>query len=308
MTWLYPVAVVMLLASVWYLLRPLGRAGGGQHASEQWHQLQLVRDRVLGQIRELEQQGADGVIDESVVADERERLEAELAPVLRELEELSVPGESTDRARMPISLQRQRMWLLVMMVFVLPFTIGLYVINGWGTLQGLYGQGQGEMRASTQARGGQGGQGMPPMVMQMVERLEGRLKESPQDPEGWARLGRAYAVLGRIEEARTAYGRAYQQAPNDVAIVSAYAGFLYQMNPQDINGEVRPVYEKLRSLQPEHPGVLWFFGVVAYEAGDFEKAIKGWQRLMQYLPEGSPARTSVQKAIAQAQEEIRARK
>lgn len=306
MTWLYPVAIVMLLASVWYLVRPLGRATGGQHASEQWHQLQLVRDRVLGQIRELEQQGADGVIDETVVADERARLEAELAPVLRELEQLSVPA-AADRAQAPISLQRQRMWLLVMAVFVLPLTIGLYVINGWGALQGLYGAGQGEMRASEGAQP-QGGQGMPPMVMQMVERLEGRLKESPQDPEGWARLGRAYVVLGRIEDARSAYGRAYQQAPDDAAIVSAYAGFLYQMNPHDITGEVRPVYEKLRSLQPEHPGVLWFFGVVAYEAGDFEKAIKGWQRLMQYLPEGSPARTSVQKAIAQAQEEIKARK
>jgi cytochrome c-type biogenesis protein CcmH len=305
MNWLYPVAVVMLLASVWYLVRPLGRATGGQHASEQWHQLQLVRDRVLGQIRELEQQGADGVIDESVVSDERTRLEAELAPVLRELEDLSVSGESTSRARMPISLQRQRMWLLVMVVFVVPLTIALYISNGWGTLQGLYGHGQGEMRATTQA---QGGQGMPPMVMQMVERLEGRLKESPQDPEGWARLGRAYAVLGRIEEARTAYGRAYQQAPNDANIVGAYAGFLYQLNPSDVNGDVRPVYEKLRSLEPNHPGVLWFFGVVDYEAGEYEKAIKGWQHLLQYLPEGSPARTSVQKAIAQAREEINARK
>jgi len=307
MNWLYPVAIVMLLASVWYLVRPLGRATGGQHASEQWHQLQLVRDRLLGQIRELEQQGADGVIEPALVEDERARLEAELAPVLRELESLSIPTESTDPALRPIGIQRQRMWLLVMAVFVLPLTVGLYVINGWGTLQGLYGQGQGEMQASTSAPA-QGGQGMPPMVMQMVERLEARLKDSPQDPEGWARLGRAYAVLGRVEDAKGAYGRAYQQAPEDAAIVSAYAGFLYQMNPHDITGEIRPVYEKLRTLQPEHPGVLWFFGVVAYEAGDFEKAIKGWQRLMQYLPEGSPARTSVQKAIAQAQEEIRARK
>ena len=188
MNWLYPVAIVMLLASVWYLVRPLGRATGGQHASEQWHQLQLVRDRLLGQIRELEQQGADGVIEPALVEDERARLEAELAPVLRELESLSIPTESTDPALRPIGIQRQRMWLLVMAVFVLPLTVGLYVINGWGTLQGLYGQRQGEMQASTSAPA-QGGQGMPPMVMQMVERLEARLKDSPQDPEGWARLG-----------------------------------------------------------------------------------------------------------------------
>ena len=74
MNWLYPVAIVMLLASVWYLVRPLGRATGGQHASEQWHQLQLVRDRLLGQIRELEQQGADGVIEPALVEEIFEQL------------------------------------------------------------------------------------------------------------------------------------------------------------------------------------------------------------------------------------------
>jgi cytochrome c-type biogenesis protein CcmH len=294
MSWLYVIAIAMLLASVWYLVRPLARSDTGGRAAEQWHQLQLVRDRLLGQIRELEQQAVDGVIDQGVVDDERTRLEAELAPVLRELEATS--PDSSDHG--PLSLQRQRLWLLVMGLLVIPVTIGLYVINGWGALQGLYGPTQ------QAASGGAPSQrAMPPMVMQMVERLEARLKTSPQDPEGWARLGRAYAVLGRVEEAKAAYSRAYEQAPEDPGVVSAYAGFLYQMNPHSTTGEVRTVYQKLRRMQPDHPGVLWFFGVVAYEAGDFDTAIRGWQRLMQFLPEGSPARTSVEKAIAQAQAE-----
>ena len=85
MIWLYIIGAVTLLVSVWYLLKPLASAGGGQHVSEQWHQLNLVRDRLLSQIRELEQQAADGVLDQAVVSDERLRLEAELAPVLRDL-------------------------------------------------------------------------------------------------------------------------------------------------------------------------------------------------------------------------------
>jgi cytochrome c-type biogenesis protein CcmH len=34
------------------------------------------------------------------------------------------------------------------------------------------------------------------MILGMVERLAGRLKASPDDPDGWVRLVRAYAVLG----------------------------------------------------------------------------------------------------------------
>ena len=194
------------------------------------------------------------------------------------------------------------MWLLVMVIFILPVTAGLYVINSWSTYQGLYGA------ANQQPAAAPSSGAMPPMVMQMVERLENRLKTSPQDPEGWARLGRAYSVLGRVEDAKVAYGRAYQQAPNNLAIVGAYAGFLYQMNPHNTSGEIRAVYSKLRRLEPNHPGVLWFFGVVAYEQGDFNAALKSWNNLMKFLPEGSAAKDSVEKAIAQAQAELQAKK
>ena len=301
MIWLYSLGVAMLLASVWYLMRPLARTGGGQHVSEQQHQLNLVRDRLLGQIRELEQQAADGVLDQGVVSDERLRLEAELAPVLRDLESLEDSADA-GATLAPLPVQKRRMWLLAMLIFILPATVGTYVINGWTTLQGLYGESR--QQATTAPSGG----AMPPMVMQMVERLEGRLKDSPQDPDGWARLGRAYTVLGRLEEAKAAYGRAYQQAPDNIAIVGAYAGFLYQMNPHETRGEIRSVYAKLRQLEPNHPGVLWFFGVVAYERGDFKRAIDSWEHLRKFLPEGSPAKDSVEKAIAQAQAELSKRK
>ncbi len=46
------------------------------------------------------------------------------------------------------------------------------------------------------------------MVEGMVERLAGRLEEEPEDLEGWLRLARAYAVLGRRDEAVSALEQA----------------------------------------------------------------------------------------------------
>ena len=46
------------------------------------------------------------------------------------------------------------------------------------------------------------------MIRGMVERLAARLAEKPDDPEGWARLARAYDVLGETEKAQAARQRA----------------------------------------------------------------------------------------------------
>ncbi len=46
------------------------------------------------------------------------------------------------------------------------------------------------------------------MIRSMVQRLAGRLKENPDDEDGWRRLARAYEVLGETEKAKDAIARA----------------------------------------------------------------------------------------------------
>jgi cytochrome c-type biogenesis protein CcmH len=46
------------------------------------------------------------------------------------------------------------------------------------------------------------------LVRSMVERLAARLKDNPNDMEGWTRLGQSYRVLGEEEKARDAFARA----------------------------------------------------------------------------------------------------
>ena len=45
-------------------------------------------------------------------------------------------------------------------------------------------------------------------IRSMVDRLAARLRDNPDDAEGWARLGRAYQVLGDAAEAQAAFGKA----------------------------------------------------------------------------------------------------
>lgn len=51
------------------------------------------------------------------------------------------------------------------------------------------------------------------MIRSMVEGLAARMEENPDDVDGWARLGRAYGVLGEREKAIAAYRRALALLP-----------------------------------------------------------------------------------------------
>lgn len=55
----------------------------------------------------------------------------------------------------------------------------------------------------------------------MVARLAARLQEHPDDPDGWARLGRSYMVLGHPDKAADAYQHAVKLKPDDPALKAA---------------------------------------------------------------------------------------
>ena len=58
------------------------------------------------------------------------------------------------------------------------------------------------------------------MIEGMVANLAERLKDDPQDREGWRRLVRSYAVLGRPKEAAEAVGEARAHFPEDTAFIA----------------------------------------------------------------------------------------
>src|SRR3970040_830164 len=131
---------------------------------------------------------------------------------------------------------------------------------------------------------------VPPMVFEMVAKLEKRLAEQPNDPEGWARLGRSDVVRARKDKALTAYAKAYELAPENVAVLSDYAWLVFNENPGTTSGLVQTLYSRLYKLDPAHPDALWFLGFSAYQQGDYRQAIILWERLLKLLPVEDPGR------------------
>lgn len=282
MIWLFGLALFMLAASAWYLARPPARAAAPA-GRERYYQLLALRERLLAQLNELDQDTGDRSLDADVAADERRRLEAELAHVLHDLD---AAGDAAPK-RQEGPARRTWLWTLAGLTVVLALLAGgLYTFNSQAPLTYLAPPDE----ETLMAREGR----------EMVRGLEKRLSREPNDPAGWALLGRSYAVLGRLEEARSAYARAYQLAPDDREVLADYAWFLYNLDPANTEGLVSELYGHLYRLEPRNPHALWFLGLAAYQKGDYQKAVGYWERMLKLVPPQGNTAKELRAAIAKA--------
>ena len=288
---LFAAAAVLTVTAAWYLARPLA-ASARLHGDEQRHQLELARARLLGQLNELDAARTDLGIDSAVAQDEAQRLDAELAQVLNDIEALPPPVVASGPRLDPIG-ERRRWWAaLAVLALALPLIAA-----------GLYGMQQAPLLSALLrlADGGPARASLPPEALKMVERLEKRLREQPNDPAGWAQLGRSYTVMERRSDAQAAYAKAHELAPANPEILSDYAWLLFGDNPDYTEGPVKTLYERLLALDPNHPDALWFMGLSAYNKSDTKQAVHYWERLAKVLPPDNPALAEVRKAIAKVQ-------
>ena len=70
------------------------------------------------------------------------------------------------------------------------------------------------------------------VIRGMVAKLEARLKENPNDLDGWKRLGRAFSALNDHAKAAEAYRRAHALAPGDTQVMADLAGAIIRGQPQ----------------------------------------------------------------------------
>ena len=288
MTWLLLAGAALMAGIIGFLVLPLVRR---RHtpARPQNHEILIVRDRLLAQLNELDAERADHGVDQQVAQDEELRLSGELAEILRRLEGADSTRPEQDQAG------GRRLWITTLVVLSLAIpavAVGLYTIQNAAVFKNLARLEEGRAISPQ----------VPPMVLEMVARLEKRLAEQPNDAAGWARLGVSYANLGRMGNAREAYAKAYALAPDNMDVLVDYAWVLYSENPKNTEGKVFELYTRIYRDQPQNPDALWFLGLAAFQQGDYAKTIKYWDRLQKVLPPDSPAVGNVRAAIAQARE------
>jgi len=261
-------AAALLLVTLALLLRPyLLRRRAGTALTQRRINIAIYRD----QLDELERDRADGALAESDYATAREEIQRRL-----------LEDGSADEAT-PVVAAGGRGTLVAIVLTVSLLGGGLYA---WlGNPAGLNPP-KPQHKASAAE------------IDDMVAKLAAKL-EKEDNPQGWVMLARSYKMLGRLDDAAKAYGRAGSFIDNEPALLADYADILVAGSGTFV-GKPRELIAKALKLDPDHAHSLWLSGTAEFEAGKFNRAIGDWERLLKQLPPDSDEARSVQSSIAEA--------
>jgi cytochrome c-type biogenesis protein CcmH len=135
----------------------------------------------------------------------------------------------------------------------------------------------------------------------MVENLAAKLKQNPNDPQGWHMLARSYLAFDRLPEAAQAYERANQLSPGDPQILADYADVLAMVNGRNLEGRPTELVLEALKADPKHQKSLALAGTAFFNKGEYPKAAEYWKQLLATLKPGSEQYKAIQGNIAQAE-------
>jgi len=208
------------------------------------------------QLADLEQQHAAGVLTQSERDIQRASLERRLLDMLLHDSTASAPTAPAPSWRLFAGL----------MALVLCIAIGGYAYN----------------RAANPPQGDEqsaDGGASQAQVLAMVEQLAERMKQNPNDADGWAMLARSYSVMERNEDALVAYEKAVALRKDDAGLLVDYADALAVKNQHNLQGEPMVLIHRALKLNPDHIKGLALAGTDAFVRKDFALAVKYWSRI-----------------------------
>jgi cytochrome c-type biogenesis protein CcmH len=272
MTAFIALGALLLAGALLFVVPPLLRREARPGATRDAVNVAVYRD----QLRELEADLRSGVLD----ADQHERARSEIEARLLADMGGDAPAKSPPRSRATA---------LALGLFVPACALAVYLAVG-------------NPRAlAPEARQDLAQHGVSPEQFEaLVARLAARLKENPEDAEGWAMLGRSYAVLGRFSESADAYAEAAARTPRDAQLLTDWADALAMAQGRTLEGEPEKILARALAIEPLNIKALMLAGTAAFNRKDYRGAVRFWERILGAVPSDSEIADRVRASVAEA--------
>jgi cytochrome c-type biogenesis protein CcmH len=132
-----------------------------------------------------------------------------------------------------------------------------------------------------------------------IAELEAKLKNNPNDAQGWQMLGWSLMQTGKYAEAAQAYARATQIDPKNADYWSSLGEARVLAGSGDVPVDAKTAFDKAIALDPKDPRARYFIAVAQDIAGDHKDAIDGWLALLADTPSGAPWEADVRRLITE---------
>ncbi len=138
----------------------------------------------------------------------------------------------------------------------------------------------------------------------LIASLSTRIRDRPNDAEGWTILGRGYLALGQSDQAVKALARAVELARAQdrlsTALLISYAVAL-SVDGGGVTKEAEAVLQEAYNRDPTNPDARYYLGYAHAERGDKDGALKLWDGLAAQAPPDAPWRQDLPAQIAALQ-------
>ena len=255
---------------------------------EELADLGIEREVLVRSIQELDVEREQGRLE----AEDYERLKAtderRLLQVLDRLEDLKTQGVEP-KTEVIDSSPRKRIWLpaTICAIAVLFASFGVYGFVQWQAIQEL---------ARAQNQMGQEG----PNPLEMVARLEERLRENPDDLQGQIMAGRSYLALERFEESQQAWIKVLELDPRNHEAHFNLGVILVERRKFDDPEVFKAALAHFDTVlvdRPNQPGVNWYRGVVLWYLNRHREAEDAWATAFNNLDPASQDAAFVKEAL-----------
>ena len=263
-------AIVLLV-----LLRPLASVGSDDRSVDAFDSA-VYRD----QLGEIERDRARGLIGE-------EEAEAARVEIARRL--LAADSKAEASAGISSGTGRARAATIAVAVALPLLALGLYIVYGSPRLP--------DQPLAARLQDPSSDQNLEALVA----RVEARLREHPEEGEGWDVIAPVYMGWQRYADAADAYAQAIRLLGESAKRLSGQGQALVLANNGVVTEEARRALERAVALDQTllEPRIL--LAIAKEQDGQFQAAIEDWRALLDKAPKDAPWREMVEKKIVTAE-------
>jgi cytochrome c-type biogenesis protein CcmH len=272
MTLFISIAVILIGLAVLMMSFPLLRSKKRVFVSDPNSSLNILKDN----LKQLEQELLDKQITQEQFNLQKSEIEARTVAEVIQIQQGALPSQHAGRT------------LSYALIIGVPLAVlGLYFILG-------------NPSALFETKDPQAVQ-----IELMVSQLEKKLADDPKNITGWMFLGRSYAAMNRLPEAKRAYLKAIQLEPSNDDLLADFADLVAFQN-KSINAEAMGYIDQALKVNPKNVKALALRGSAFFDQQKFLQAISDWNLAIQYLGTSNPDFSQgLKESIAQANTQIK---
>lgn len=115
-----------------------------------------------------------------------------------------------------------------------------------------------------------------------IAALKAKIAQEPENIESWFLLANSYMAMGDYPQAAAVYKKMSsiigEENPGYASVKAAYAQTLFQISGEKMTAEAQQAMEEALRVDPEEPTALILQGLQAYQSQQYTQAITAWEK------------------------------